>query len=184
VTPLADIPTLIVVGARGSGKTTLLARLLDGRPPGERVAVLLNERGRAVLSANEGVATAEIEPGCVCCTAQVSLRVALTRLLREARPRRLYIELAEGTHLRDALRTLRNPWLAPVLRLIGVLGVVDGRRVADDEAMAAWLADLTAVVLGSDASGATAALIASRRPGLRVIAADAPADAILSAAGS
>jgi G3E family GTPase len=61
----------------------------------------------------------------VCCTAQVALRVGLTRLLREARPARLFVELDAASHLREALKTLRSPWLAPILAIESVVGVVD-----------------------------------------------------------
>jgi G3E family GTPase len=93
VTPLTNVPALVVSGTLGAGKTTLIARLLDARPAGETWAVLLNERGVAPIAPRDAVALAEVDGGCVCCTGQIALRVGLTRLLRAARPARLFLEL-------------------------------------------------------------------------------------------
>lgn len=123
MTPLAAIPTLLLIGPAGAGKTTLIRRLLLERPVSERWAVLLNEQGRAEVESAPGVFVARALGGCVCCTAQVELRVALTRLLRESRPARLFIELAAASHIENVLRTLQGPWLAPVLQLGPVIAV-------------------------------------------------------------
>jgi G3E family GTPase len=166
VTPLADVPTVLISGERGAGKTTLLAELLAARPPGERSAALLTELGEAALPQVPGVVAAEAEPGCVCCVGQVGLRVALTRLLREARPARLYVELTEPSHLGAALKTLANPWLAAVIRVESVIGVADAARLPRDAATAAWLAHLTEIHVRGDARGEFAAFVGARRPGL------------------
>jgi G3E family GTPase len=166
VTALAAIPTVLVSGERGAGKTTLLSRLLAARPPAERRAVLLTERGEAVLPRLAEVAVAEAEPGCVCCVGQVGLRVALTRLLRDSRPERLYVELTEPSHLGAALKTLGNPWLAPVIRVESVIGVADASRLSRDAATGAWLAHLTELHVRGDADGAVAAFVRAERPGL------------------
>lgn len=180
MTPLAGVVSVVVTGALGAGKTTLIGRLLRAAPADARQAVLLNERGAAAIAAAPGVTVAEVDPGCICCTSVVSMRVALTRLLREARPQRLYVELAEGTHLRDALRTLGSPWLAPVLGRIAVIGVLDGRGTAREADPAAWLAMLSALVV----RGVDAGAIGAARAGLAVLPFDAPPAAILSAARS
>lgn len=169
MTALADIPTVLLTGARGAGKTTLLAALLERAPAEARIAVLLTEVGDARLPPpRPGVTVAAAEPGCICCVGQVGLRVALTRLLREARPERLYVELTEPAHLAASLRTLGSPWLAPVLRLDAVIGVADGSITRPDAAFAAWLESLTALELRNDAGGVLAAFARARRPGLAI----------------
>lgn len=70
----------------------------------------------------------------VCCTAQIALRVGPTRLLRGARPARLLVELDAGSHLSESLKTLRSPWLAPVLAVEALFEVLEGGRIASDPA--------------------------------------------------
>jgi G3E family GTPase len=128
VTPLANVPTLVVCVPAGAGKSVLIARLFAERPRNATWAVLAGGRGPIPIEPGEGVAVAQLGGGCVCCTAQVALRVALTKLLREARPERLFVELDAASHLRAAVKALREPWLAPVLAIEAVVCVVDGTR--------------------------------------------------------
>jgi G3E family GTPase len=133
VSRLAAIPTLVVTGRQGAGKTTLIARLLAERPSEETWAVLLNERGEAALTVCAGVVVAEVDGGCPCCTAQLAFRVGLTRLLREAKPARLFVELGAESHLADVLKTLDNRWLAPVIGLEGVVHVADSSDPSESQ---------------------------------------------------
>jgi hypothetical protein len=86
----------------------------------------------------------------VCCTAQVALRVALTRLLREARPARLFVELEAASHTSAALKTLRNPWFAPIVAIEAVIGVVGGGGDPSDAAVQASLASCDVVCVRGD----------------------------------
>lgn len=134
---LANVPTLVLIGPGGAGKTTLISRLLAARPHGETWAVLANGHGAVRISPRDGVSVAEVGGGCVCCTAQLALRVALTRLLREARPARLFVELEAASHMSEALKTLRNRWLAPIVAIEAVIGVCgDGGRPSGTAAQA------------------------------------------------
>jgi len=173
VTRLANVPTLVVIGPVGAGKTTLIARLLAARPHAETWAVLANGRGAVRISPRDGVSVAEVGGGCVCCTAQIALRVALTRLLREARPARLFVELDAVSHTREALKTLRNPWLAPIVAIEAVIGVFGGGGDPTGAAVQASLASCDVVCVRGDP--ATFAPLAA---GQRVLAAS---DATLAA---
>jgi G3E family GTPase len=175
VTPLAQVRTLVFAGRRGAGKTTLIARLLVERSPDETWAVLLNERGEVALASAPGVAIAEFDAGCPCCTAQLAFRIGLTQLLREARPARLLIELGEASHVPDVLKTLRDRWLAPVIELQGVVHVTDA---ADpDELELGRIAAADAVCVRRDADR-----VARRFPGKRVL--DAAAATLAALQGS
>jgi G3E family GTPase len=134
VTLLANIPTVIVSGNDGAAKAALIERLLGSRPGGETWAVLASADGAARLASRPGVVLASAGGGCVCCTARVALRVGLTRLLRGARPARLIIELDAASHVAESLRTLRSPWLAPVLAVEAVIEAREGGEVASDPA--------------------------------------------------
>lgn len=162
MTLLAHVPTLVVTGRRGAGKTTLIARLLAERPPAETWAVLLNGRGGTSLRASAGVGVAEVEGGCPCCTAQLAFRVGLTRLLREVKPTRLFVELGAASHVADVLGTLRGPWLAPVIRLQAVVHVTDSADADEAEEARMVAAQVLCVSGNADA-------IVRRFPGKRVL---------------
>jgi G3E family GTPase len=156
VRPLSNVPTLVIAGRLGAGKTTLIARLLDSRPSGQTWAVLVNERGAVRAETRDGVAVAEVDGGCMCCTAQVSLRVALTSLLREVRPSRLFVELHEASHVGPTLKTLTSPWLAPVLAL-GPVVMVLGPAAGDIDGALVAPADVLCVRGDASAAGRYAA---------------------------
>ena len=82
---LTNIPVTIISGFLGVGKTTAILDLLHGHPKNERWAVLVNEFGEVGIDgaalAGEGYFVKEVPGGCICCTAQTQMQVALTRLL-------------------------------------------------------------------------------------------------------
>ncbi|EHQ52286.1 CobW family protein [Ectothiorhodospira sp. PHS-1] len=131
--PTPSVTTLnLITGFLGAGKTTTVLHLLGRRPAHERWAVLVNEFGEvgidgALVSSAGGdsVAVREVSGGCVCCTGAMSLRVALTRLLRQIRPDRLLLEPTGLGHPAGIIDTLRDPWLARAVTLGNSLCVVD-----------------------------------------------------------
>lgn len=132
--PIAKIPTTLITGYLGAGKTTAILDLLAQRPPHERWAILVNEFGTvgidgAVLSGDKAVTVREVAGGCICCTANTPLRVALTQLIRQARPQRLLIEPTGLGHPAGIIDALRDPYLAPVIDLQAVICLVDPRML-------------------------------------------------------
>jgi G3E family GTPase len=109
------IPALLVTGTTGAGKTTYLSRLLGERPHGARWAVLVNDFGEATLGSVPGAAVREVA-GCICCSAQVSLRTAVVALLRE-RPERLLIEASAAAHPDAIVKVLHEPGIASAVAL-------------------------------------------------------------------
>lgn len=136
---LQNIPTHVIAGPLGAGKTSLIRQLLAQRPSNERWAVLVNEFGLVGLDAallsrdNEGIAIGEVAGGCLCCVNGMPFQVGLGRLLRKARPDRLFIEpsgLGHPVQLLDQLR--QAPW-SGVLAVQPLLMVLDTQALARGE---------------------------------------------------
>ncbi|WP_449430505.1 CobW family GTP-binding protein [Pseudomonas putida] len=139
---LQNIPTHVIAGPLGAGKTTLIRHLLAQRPAGERWAVLVNEFGLVGLDAalltrdEEGIAIGEVAGGCLCCVNGMPFQVGLGRLLRKARPDRLFIEPSGLGHPLQLLAQLRQaPW-AGVLTIQPLVTVVDAQAMARGDALA------------------------------------------------
>ncbi|MFD2645916.1 CobW family GTP-binding protein [Pseudomonas japonica] len=133
---LQNIPTHLIAGPLGAGKTSLIRHLLGQRPANERWAVLINEFGligldAALLSTDDaGVSMGEVAGGCLCCVNGAPFQVGLGRLLRKARPDRLFIEPSGLGHPAQLLAQLRlPPWR-------GVLAVQPPVLVLDAQALA------------------------------------------------
>lgn len=134
---LQNIPTHVIAGPLGAGKTTLIRHLLAQKPANERWAILINEFGQigldaALLStAEDGIAIGEVAGGCLCCVNGAPFQIGLGRLLRKARPDRLFIEPSGLGHPLQLLGQLRQaPW-------VGVLAVQPSVVVLDAQALAA-----------------------------------------------
>jgi len=133
---LQHIPTHVIAGPLGAGKTSLIRHLLAQRPTNERWAVLINEFGQIGLDAAllaesvDGIALGEVAGGCLCCVNGAPFQIGLGRLLRKARPDRLFIEPSGLGHPAQLMRQLNEaPWL-------GVLTVQPCVLVLDAQAMA------------------------------------------------
>lgn len=134
---LKNIATHLIAGPLGAGKTSLIRALMSQRPANERWAVLINEFGQigldvALLSTDDaGVSMGEVAGGCLCCVNGAPFQVGLGRLLRKARPDRLFIEPSGLGHPAQLLAQLRlPPWQ-------GVLAVQPTVMVLDAPALAA-----------------------------------------------
>lgn len=141
---LQNIPTHVIAGPLGAGKTSLIKHLLAQRPANERWAVLINEFGQIGLDAalltqdDDGIALGEVAGGCLCCVNGAPFQVGLGRLLRKAKPDRLFIEPSGLGHPAQLLKQLREaPWQ-------GVLAVQPCVLVLDAQALAAGRALLQA----------------------------------------
>ena len=133
---LQNIPTHIIAGPLGAGKTTLIRHLMAQRPAGERWAVLINEFGLVgidaalLTTADDGIALGEVAGGCLCCVNGAPFQIGLGRLLRKARPDRLFIEPSGLGHPLQLMAQLREaPWQ-------GVLAVQPAVMVLDAPALA------------------------------------------------
>ncbi len=134
---LQNIPTHVIAGPLGAGKTSLIKHLLPQKPANQRWAILINEFGQIGLdatllsTADDGIALGEVAGGCLCCVNGAPFQIGLGRLLRKARPDRLFIEPSGLGHPVQLLAQLREaPW-------IGVLAVQPSVIVLDAQALAA-----------------------------------------------
>ncbi|KAF4000026.1 GTPase [Glaciimonas immobilis] len=81
----------------GSAQGTI-GVLLEGLPDGKSDLEL----------PEPGIDVRRVAPGCLCCVGNLTLRVTLNRMLR-SRPRRLFISIANVTHIETIRILLRSP---------------------------------------------------------------------------
>lgn len=135
------VPTNIITGFLGVGKTSSILSLLEDKPADERWAVLVNEFGeigvdRSIVQGSsgedDGVYVREVPGGCMCCAAGLPMQIALTQLLRKAKPHRLLIEPTGLGHPVEVLQTLSSDYNKDVLSLQKTITLVDPRQVSDE----------------------------------------------------
>ncbi|MDR8367188.1 CobW-like GTP-binding protein [Pseudomonas sp. JL3] len=136
---LQNIPTHVIAGPLGAGKTSLIKHLLAQRPAGERWAVLINEFGQIGLDAAlltqdaDGIALGEVAGGCLCCVNGAPFQIGLGRLLRKARPDRLFIEPSGLGHPAQLLSQLSEPPWQGVLAVQPCVLVLDAQALAAEK---------------------------------------------------
>ncbi|MGU9853625.1 CobW family GTP-binding protein [Pseudomonas koreensis] len=178
---LQNIPTHVIAGPLGAGKTSLIRQLMAQRPAGERWAVLINEFGQIGLDAAlltrdaDGIALGEVAGGCLCCVNGAPFQIGLGRLLRKARPDRLFIEPSGLGHPAQLLKQLGEaPWLG-VLALQPCVLVLDAQALAVGKALPPAQQDALAsagLLLLNKAEGLDEAVrqtIVQRLPSVRLI---------------
>ncbi|MGB6926684.1 MAG: GTP-binding protein [Psychrobacter sp.] len=135
-----NIPCTLVTGFLGAGKTTVINQLLATKPDDEHWALLINEFGRigidGALLANsqdneleqKNIAIREVSGGCICCTSQLPLQIAISRLLSEHHPQRLLIEPTGLAHPRELILQLSAPHWQTALQMNAVITVLNGEQ--------------------------------------------------------
>ena len=135
-----NIPCTLVTGFLGAGKTTVINQLLATKPNDERWALLINEFGRigidgALLASSQdndleqkNIAIREVSGGCICCTSQLPLQIAISRLLSDNHPRRLLIEPTGLAHPRELILQLSAPHWQTALQMNAVITVLSGEQ--------------------------------------------------------
>ena len=131
------VPTHIISGFLGAGKTTLLKYLLTQKPEHEVWAVLMNEFGQIgvdqhMLTQTEGYEVKELLGGCLCCSSQLPMQIALSRLISETQPDRLFIEPTGLGHPAQLLEQLTEPHWQQNIAMQALITVVDGSRLHDE----------------------------------------------------
>ncbi|MFK4000516.1 CobW family GTP-binding protein [Psychrobacter namhaensis] len=144
-TVFQNIPCTLVTGFLGAGKTTVINQLLAIKPADARWALLINEFGRigidgALLASSQDrtieqndIAIREVSGGCICCTSQLPLQIAISRLLSDHHPQRLLIEPTGLAHPRELIRQLGAPHWQTALKMQAVITVLSGMQWQQDK---------------------------------------------------
>ena len=129
------IITNVITGFLGVGKTTAILNVLQHNRSPCKWAVLVNEFGEVgidgALLAASGFAIKEVPGGCMCCAAGLPTRVALNKLIREAKPDRILIEPTGLGHPARILQMLTSEDYADVLDVRATLTLIDPRVLQD-----------------------------------------------------
>ncbi|MEZ7501688.1 GTP-binding protein [Psychrobacter sp. Arc29] len=135
-----NIPCTLVTGFLGAGKTTVINQMLATKSNDERWALLINEFGRigidgALLASSQdndfeqkNIAIREVSGGCICCTSQLPLQIAISRLLSDHHPQRLLIEPTGLAHPRELILQLSAPHWQTALQMNAVITVLSGEQ--------------------------------------------------------
>lgn len=135
------VPVYILAGFLGSGKTTLLTRIIRSlQEKGQKPAVVMNELGEVNL---DGVAVglevpmAELLDGCICCTVQGDLGIAVQQLIRDEAPDAIFIEATGVANPMEILDGVTEASLYTRMELKGVITVADAAMLLAETAKAA-----------------------------------------------
>ena len=134
------IPVTVLTGFLGAGKTTLLNHLMT-QNHGYKCAIIINEFGEVSID-NQLVSGVdeeilELNNGCLCCRVRKDLIKSLGDLFKKQK--RFDYVVIETTGLADpgpVAQTFYLPDLRKVLRLDGIVTVVDARHIEKELAEA------------------------------------------------
>ena len=136
-----SIKTNIITGFLGAGKTSAILHLLTQKPKNERWAILVNEFGEIgvdaqLLNSNsqqnqQSVFIREVAGGCMCCTSNLPMQIALTQLLADSKPDRLLIEPTGLGHPKEVLQVLNSSYYKNTLSIEKTLTLIDARKLHD-----------------------------------------------------
>lgn len=136
---IQNTPCTLVTGFLGSGKTTLINQLLACKKAEAKWGLLINEFGQIGIDGklidasdgNQGLAIREVSGGCICCTSQLPLQIALSRLLAEHTPSRLVIEPTGLAHPKALIEQLSEPHWQTSLSMQLVVCVLNANQWQD-----------------------------------------------------
>lgn len=110
----------LVTGASAAVRETALAATLDAAVSTALILEGMPDGSGRLEGLNHGTHIARIAPGCMCCVGNLTLRVTLNRILRRP-PARLYISIADSTHLEQIRAFLSAPPYDALLTLTDVM---------------------------------------------------------------
>ena len=145
---MKQIPITLLTGYLGAGKTTLMNHILKNQE-GYKVAVIVNDIGEVNIDASliqkGGIVTEEdsslvaLSNGCICCTLKTDLIEQIIDLVKMQKFDYILIEasgicepmpIVQTIAMMDG--TIKDSEIPPVVRLDGVVTVVDALRLRDE----------------------------------------------------
>lgn len=128
-------PVTVLTGFLGAGKTTLVNRLL-AEDHGLRLAVLVNDFGEidvdSELIVGIETGTVTLANGCVCCEIRDDLMNAVRSVLRQDHELDgIVLEASGVAEPMGIARTFSSPGARPLVRLDGVVAVVDAEQLPE-----------------------------------------------------
>lgn len=131
--PILQTACHLVMGFLGSGKTSFINACIQYIQQQERWAILVNEIGKIgideqLFTNNHRLAIRQVSGGCICCTSQLPLQVAISRLLSEHRPERLWIEPTGLAHPKELIDQLSQTHWQTALSLKTVYSVLNAKQ--------------------------------------------------------
>lgn len=141
----------LLSGFLGSGKTTLLKHLLETHPEGERIAVLMNEFGKAGVDGDvvrkNGLEIIEISRGSIfCACAKGDFLRGLYTILKDYQPTVLLVEASGVADTTDMKKDLSHGMLHDYYQMAGNICVIDAVHFED------WLDLFNAVIRQTEAA--------------------------------
>lgn len=126
-------PAHIITGFLGAGKTTFFNACLAAFLHNETWAILVNEIGKIgideqLLDKAETLTTKQISGGCICCTSQLPLRVAVATLLKKNQPKRLWIEPTGLAHPAQLVSEFGAPHWQSALTLQSIITLINAHQ--------------------------------------------------------
>ena len=142
------IPITLLTGYLGAGKTTLMNYILSNQE-GYRAAVIVNDIGEVNIDSSliqkGGVVTEEdsslvpLTNGCICCTLKTDLMEQIAELVKSGKFDYILIEASGICEPMPIVQTIAmmdgtvpNSEIPPIVRLDGVVTVVDALRLRDE----------------------------------------------------
>ena len=145
---MKQIPITLLTGYLGAGKTTLMNHILSNQE-GYKVAVIVNDIGevnidsdliqRGGLVQEEDASLVPLTNGCICCSLKVDLMKQIAELAQSGRFDYILIEASGICEPMPIVQTIAmmdgtvpDSDIPPIVRLDGVVTVVDALRLVDE----------------------------------------------------
>jgi G3E family GTPase len=125
----------LVMGFLGAGKTSFINACIASLQQGQKWAILVNEVGQIGIDEalyqtddESPLAIRQVSGGCICCTSQLPLQIALARLLADNHPDRLWIEPTGMAHPQELLSQLAEPHWQTALSLKSAVSILNAKQ--------------------------------------------------------